>query len=156
MPSLADDTDLRDSLGQISIWRRAPPQARLALPRVGYGFIYQAPVARVKVELRDSEGNVKVNTLQNHFWDNEPVILILPTKDLQGGDKKYVGGNSLNSGAQTLQASDSVQRPRHCTRYYRHRQRHLVQYSQAASEVASLHDAELGYIRLADSSWREG
>lgn len=49
-----------------TIWRRvrAHPEARLALPRVGYGFIYHAPVTRVKVELRDSEVNVKLNKVE--------------------------------------------------------------------------------------------
>ena len=127
MRSLEDDTDLQGSLGHISIWRRArvPTEARLALPSVGYGFIYQASVARVKVELRDSEGDFKVDKvevrpgmyelvrefrldearvrLQNLFWNNEPVTLILPT--MQGGDKKYVGGNSWTLGLKLSKAA---------------------------------------------------
>ena len=51
-------------------------------------------------EFRLDEARVR---LQNLFWNNEPVTLILPT--MQGGDKKYVGGDSWTLGLKLSKAA---------------------------------------------------
>jgi hypothetical protein len=45
------------------------------------------------------------------FWNDDPVILILPTKDLQGGNKKYVGGNSWILGPKLCKAQTAFNDP---------------------------------------------